>query len=159
MAGANSSVRDEHTASCHGARRAKFTYASTANRTPVLIDLAHTLGHDPFVISPRYFPKPLRNGPPTKQSGKSSLKPVEELDQIGARTYARIQVSVDRLKLEAALAGSMAVISGKSYQLGQVVAGPDKETLEFRLAEISQRSVILECEGYQFELSMTSPGG
>ena len=89
---------------------------------------------------------------------KSNVNPVEEPGQAEARLVAQIRVSIERLKLEAALAGNMAVISGKKYRTGDVIVSQAGSSFQFKLVEIRQRSVMLECEGRLFELQMATPG-
>jgi hypothetical protein len=67
-------------------------------------------------------------------------------------------LTADQFKLEAALGTSMAVISGKKYRVGEVMHGKDGDQFQFKLVEIRQRSVILECQNRQIELQMAPPG-
>jgi hypothetical protein len=130
-------------------------------RSTITIDLATAPDHDPFVISQTYFPKP--TGSATSSShlsdpGKSPQEPVEDAQQIEARRTAYLGAAVSKLKLDAAMQGTMAVISGKSFRLGESVKGPGNEQVGFTLVEVGQRSIVLECEGRRFELKMATPG-
>lgn len=133
--------------------------------TPLRVALHRTPARDPFVISPQFLP---RANPfdPSSQSAANAPKlppnPVEESAQAQARITAQLLAAVDRLKLDAAVAGSMAVINGKTYRLGDVVVGGNpagSEPVQFRLAEVKTRSAILECQNRRFEIHMPLPGG
>jgi hypothetical protein len=129
-----------------------------ANRAVRPIELVTTPSHDPFVISPRYFPKPTQITETSKEPSKLRPQPAEEPDQIEARQLAKLQANAERFRLEAAMGGMMAVISGKTYRVGDLIPGTQDELVVFTLVEIRQRSVILEAEGYRFELQMALPG-
>jgi hypothetical protein len=89
---------------------------------------------------------------------KSEANPAEEARQAEARMVAQMRASLERMKLEAALAGNMAVISGRKYRVGETIVSQPASPFQFQLVEIRQRSVMLECEGRQFELQMATPG-
>jgi hypothetical protein len=130
----------------------------SSSRAAVHIEMASTPAHDPFVISPRYFPKSSQIAESPKEPSKSLAQPAEEPQTIEARLLARLQSNADRFKLEAAIGGNMAVISGKTYRVGDTLQGSHDALVTFTLIEIKQRSVILECEGHRLELQMTLPG-
>jgi hypothetical protein len=128
------------------------------NRSPIAVELWATPARDPFVISPRYFPKPAPIVDLHQSASKSQIKPAEEPQQIEARRTAQLQAAVERMKLEAAIQGSLAVINGRKYRVGDLIpAKPGSEVL-FKLVEVKQRSVMLECEDRRFEVQMTNPG-
>jgi len=129
-----------------------------STRAAVHIELTSTPSHDPFVISPRYFPKSSQIAESPKEPSKSLTQPAEEPQTIEARLLARLQANADRFKLEAAVGGNMAVISGKTLRVGDSLQGSHDALVTFTLVEIKQRSVILECEGHRLELQMTLPG-
>jgi hypothetical protein len=131
---------------------------SSANKTPVAIALADVPRRDPFVISPKYFPKPIMPIVGEPEVGKLGQEPAEEPEQAEARLEAALRTSVDRLKLEASVGGSMAIINGRTYRRGDVIEGGGNGEFSFRLDEVGQRSVVLLCEGRRFELEMASPG-
>lgn len=131
---------------------------AAANKTPVRIDLNDVPNRDPFVISQKYFPRPTPPAEPIADADKSGLKLVEEADREGSRLESRLQACVARFKLEVAVAGSMAVINGKTYRTGDVVRDGGSGELSFRLEQVGQRSVILMYEDRQFEIAMSSPG-
>ena len=155
----------EHTAT-PGAKSAVRTATSShpikepggMGRTAVHIEMASTPSHDPFVISPRYFPKSTQIAESPKEPGKSLAQPAEEPQTMEARLLARLQANAERFKLEAAMGGNMAVISGKTYRVGDSIPGSRDPMVVYTLIEIRQRSVILECEGHRLELQMTLPG-
>jgi hypothetical protein len=134
--------------------------APPIDREPVPISLMNRFGRDPFIISPHYFPKPTSFTEPGKEADKSQSKPAEEGNQIEARLTAQLQAAADRLRLEAAVSGSLVVISGKTYRVGDVIEAPVQggELARFKLVEVRHRSAVLECEQRQFEIQMTSPG-
>jgi len=129
-----------------------------ANRKPTHIELFVTPGHDPFVISPVHFPKPTLFTDTGKEPDKSTSEVVEEPQHAEARLTAQLRAIAAKLKLEASVGGSMAVISGRRYRQGEIVPGPGNDQVQFVLTEVKQRSVTLECEGRRFELEMASPG-
>lgn len=116
-------------------------------------------GHDPFVISTQYFPKATPVVQLHPDGGKSGGEQAEDSEQIEARRIAHLQDLVGQLRLDAAMAGTMAVISGKAYRPGDEipVATAPGEHITLTLADVQQRAVILECEGHRFELKMSSP--
>jgi hypothetical protein len=132
---------------------------------PQRIELSKTPQRDPFVISPQFLPRANPIGPTSQSAGNSPKlpqNPVEESAQAQARITAQLQAAVDGLKLEAAVGGSMAVINGKTYRLGELIGarGPaGSEPVQFRLAEVRTRSAILECQNRTFEIHMPLPGG
>jgi hypothetical protein len=141
-----------------GSRTGHSSTDPKAQRAPIRVELSAIPVQDPFVISPLYFPKPSSFTESTQQAGKSSTEAAEEAEQIEARMTSQIRALADRLKLEAAVGGSMAVIGGRTYRVGDRIQGAPNSPFEFTLAEIRQRSVILECEGRRLELQMASPG-
>lgn len=115
---------------------------------------------DPFLLSELYFPRPTPVPDPGQETGKSDPQPTEDPEQIEAQLVAGLRALVARLKLEAVIGGGpMAVISGKTYRLGDDVPDSDMFEIRFKLVEIGQRSVILEWKGRRFEMKMESPGG
>ncbi len=48
----------------------------------------------------------------------------------------------------------LAVISGKTYQLGDPIPAFENEEIRFTLLAVGERSVTLEYEGREFELKM-----
>ena len=132
----------------------------------VRIELETQFQHDPFVISPRYFPRPKQFDAAEAEAGKSAPKASEESLQAQARV-AQLQAQVQKLRLEAAVNGSMAVINGKTYRTGdtvtaEVAGAGNGEPVVFRLVEVKHRSAILETPALQwlggktrrFEISM-----
>ena len=119
----------------------------------------HEPRRDPFLLDGRYFPRPTPNVDPGQETNKLDPQRVEDPNQIEARLIASLWAIVGRLKLEAVIAGGpMAVISGRTYRLGEEVPEDDMFEIQFRLVEIRQRSVILDWEGRRFEMKMDSPG-
>lgn len=128
-------------------------------REPVAIELSTAPERDPFVISPAHFPKPTLVTETAPLVSKSELEAVEDPLQVEARRLAQMRAAADTLKLEAAIGGSMAVINGKTYRAEQWIDQRAGESHRFRLVEVKQRSVILECNGRLFEVHMAGPRG
>jgi hypothetical protein len=127
---------------------------------PIQVTLFQETARDPFVISPRFFPRPgvLSDLPPAP--GKSSQKLAEEPHEQEARVTAVLQSAVGRLRLEAAVAGSMAVINGRTFRIGEVIevnTTSADQSVQFILADVKQRAAVLECLGRQFEIRMQGP--
>lgn len=131
---------------------------SRAEGSPISVELSAKPSHDPFVISPIYFPKPTPIAQTIELRPKLGAEPVEDSMQVAARIAAHRRAVVERMKLEAAFGNSWAVIDGRKYRVGEEIARLAGSEIWFRLVEIRQRSVILECEGRQFELQMATPG-
>jgi hypothetical protein len=129
-----------------------------AGRSPIRVELSAKPVQDPFVIDPLYFPKPTPFTDSNQHASKSQSEPVEEPLQTEARLTAQLLALVERFKLEAAIGSSIAVIDGKAYRVGNEIPSSQGRQVRFKLSEVRQRSVILECEGRRFELQMTSPG-
>lgn len=146
----------------NGGEPTPTTSTPTASaRVPVALGLNTKAARDPFVISPRYFPRPPQFAEAGQEAGKSSFKPAEDAIQIEARITAQLAAIAERLRLEAAVTGSLVVIGGKTYRVGDWVEGSVKggEPVRFRLVEVRHRSAVLECNERRFEIQMTSPGG
>ena len=132
---------------------------------PLSVAFSKTPQRDPFVISRQFLPRANPIDPSSQSAGNSpklSQNPVEESAQAQARITAQIQAAAQGLKLEAAVAGSMAVINGRTFRVGDFVSagGPaGTESVQFRLAEVKTRSAILECQSRRIEIHMPLPGG
>ncbi len=113
---------------------------------------------DPFVISPDWFPRPQSRADVKQEAGKLPTEPAEDSTQKEARMVARLREALGSVRLEAAMENSMAVINGKRYRAGDRLPALGNERFEFVLAEVRQRSVVLECEGRRFEVAMSIPG-
>lgn len=127
-------------------------------RPTMAITLSSTPQRDPFVISPKYFPRPTPATSQPSDAGKLVVKPTEDGLQAEARYTAQLRSLAAKFKLEAAMGGSIAVINGRTYRSGDVVPSVTDERVGFTLVEIKQRSVVLECDGRVFELQMATPG-
>lgn len=131
---------------------------SRVNRSPIAVELFAKPSHDPFVISPLYFPKPTPIAQPIQQLPKLVPEPVEDSVQVEARLVAHLRALADKMTLEAAIGNSMAVIDGRKYRVGETIVSKAGSEYVFKLVEVRQRSVVLECEGRQLELPMATPG-
>jgi hypothetical protein len=122
---------------------------------PLKVQLARWPHRDPFIINPELFPKPTPVVDLDPDRGKLPIQPVENPQQVEARLRARLRALVDRFKLEAVMRKPpLAVISGKTYQLGDPIPAFQNEEIRFTLVEVGQRSVTLEYGGREFELKM-----
>jgi hypothetical protein len=159
-ASATASTTGENSPGAAGADNAKpgKRTGSRADGSPISVELSAKPSHDPFVISPIYFPKPTPIAQTIELRPKSEAEPVEDSMQIAARIAAHRRAVVERMKLEAAFGNSWAVIDGRKYRVGDQIGRLAGSEIWFELVEIRQRSVILECEGRQFELQMATPG-
>lgn len=122
---------------------------------PLRVALARWPSRDPFTINPEVFPKPTLLVDLGPDRGKLQVQPTEDPKQAEARLRARLRALVDRFKLEAVMTKPpLAVISGKTYQLGDPIPAFQNDEIRFTLVEVGQRSVTLEHEGREFELKM-----
>jgi hypothetical protein len=128
-------------------------------KQPVKVRLDEAPARDPFVISTVYFPKSHFDGEINQEAAKSSSKLDEtEIELRLRRQHERLRQQVQRLKLEAVMTGAeLAVISGRTYRLGDDVPSNDDRSVVFELVEVKQRSVVLQSGGLVFVLEMTSP--
>lgn len=120
----------------------------------VSVVLSSRCQRDPFVISPLVFPKMKPAGEVKQEAGKLPTEPAEDAE---SRHVAHLQELLGTLKLEAAMGNSMAIIGGQRYQVGEQLPPLGKERAQFTLAEVRQRSVVLEFQGRRFELQMPLP--
>ncbi len=126
---------------------------------PIRVALARTPVRDPLVINPRHFPKPTSVDILTQDEAKLLGEAAENVREAESRLEEQLQELVDRFKLEAVMRGGpIAVISGRTYQLHDRVPAVGNDQMEFELVEVRRRSVILECEGRRFEVTMDYPG-
>jgi hypothetical protein len=129
-------------------------------RPVIPLSLAARPGRDPFAVNVEFFPRPASADGLIPDGGKSGHQPAEDPQLAERRLVARYRAVVDRMDLEAVMTGvNMAVINGRTYRLGDQVAGADGEPIRFSLVQVRQRSVVLEVEGRRFDLRMTSPEG
>lgn len=114
---------------------------------------------DPFVINPDYFPNPQVIDGRSQEPGKSGQKVVESEHELQLRQQLqRLHREVDRLKLEGVMHGAgLAVISGRTYRLGDDVPGREDESIQFQVVEVRSRSVVLQFEGHEFVLELALP--
>jgi cytoskeletal protein RodZ len=135
---------------------------ATAQRAPrpsetVYLDVQPL--RDPFVVSDLHFPRLNTSNTLTSEDAKSVLQRTEDPEQVEAALTARLAAMVDELSLDAvATLTPLAVISGRTFRVGDLVPAMNNEEITFRLTEVKRRSVILEWEGRTFELTMKSPG-
>jgi hypothetical protein len=132
------------------------TAPSRPRPAPVEVALDAAVREDPFAISPIHFPKPTPVTDLTGEADKSDAQAVEDPHQI----EVRLRALVDGHTLDAAMSSNgLAVIDGRTVRLGELLPGPDDESVRFRLVEVRTRSVILAHRDYRFELNMDAPGG
>ena len=122
---------------------------------PLRVAMARWPDRDPFTINPEVFPKPTPVIGLHPDPGKLPVQPTEDPKQVEARLRARLRALVDRFKLEAVMRKPpLAVISGKTYRLGDPIPAFKNEEIRFTLKEVGQRSVTLEYESREVELKM-----
>lgn len=137
----------------------KPTDRGSAGVAPALdIRLWERCERDPFVISRLHFPKASALPEVKQEAGKLPTEPAEDLSQKEARLVARLRELLGSVRLEAAMGNSMAIIGGRRYVVGDRLPAMGNERVEFTLAEIRQRSVVLDHQGRRFELEMSVPG-
>ncbi len=126
---------------------------------PVKVRLSRLPKRDPLFISDRHFPKPTTIDRLTTDRPKSGPEAVENQEQAAARLTEQLRAMVGRFRLEAVMQGRpMAVINDKTYRLHDWIPAVDNDKVQFQLIQVGHRSVTLECEGRQFELTMNLPG-
>lgn len=132
--------------------------ATDKPRPVIEVTLAERPLHDPFVISPAYFPRLTPDAEIDPDPDKSHVQPTEDPELVERRMSAQYAALVGKFRLEAVMAGGeMAVIDGRTFRVDDSIRASGSRVV-FRLAEVRQRSVILEIEDRQFELRMSSPG-
>ena len=128
-------------------------------RAPINVQLAESPIRDPFLISDQYFPKPTSLDVLPQDQAKLLERPAEISRDPEALVATQLRGLVGRFTLEAVMQGRpMAIISGRTRQLGDSIPAVDNAAVRFRLVDVRHRSVVLECEGHRFELKMESPG-
>ena len=126
---------------------------------PLSVTLEKTPVRDPFLISRQHFPLSDPVVILVPEAGKSGPEKAEDSVQTALRRTAQLQGLVDLFKLDAVMTQPpMAVIGGKTYRPGSLIPGVDNDQIRFKLFDVRQGRVILECEDRQFELKMDSPG-
>lgn len=119
-------------------------------------------GRDPFEIDPTHFPRPIdptiEADDPSKSRGEADEDPVG----VEAATTSRLRALVDRLVLEAVMpTASLALVDGRRVEEGGTVyaEAPGGQRIPFVVAEVRDRSIVLDHEGRRFELKMSGPSG
>jgi len=133
---------------------------SAPDQRVVRVDLDDAPRRDPFQIPNAHFPPLVRPDVIMVNPPKSDLKEDENSFEVEANLRRQLQVLVDAMSLEAVMpSASLAVINGRTLEVGQMVAGGRAGEHRFLLLEVRQRSVTLEYEGRRFELNMRRPVG
>ncbi len=129
------------------------------DRHSLRVELSRVPIGDPFEISAKHFPKPTPVIVLTQEEAKSRGEATENPEQAEARLTEQLRALVDRFDLEAVMQGRpMVAISGRTYRLHDWIPARGNDQIRFQLVNVGHRSVVLECEGRQFELQMKSPG-
>ncbi len=132
--------------------------SDNAVRPPLVLRVSADNARDPFLINREFFPKTTSIEPAAEEAGKSSAEPVENPEQVRSRDRALLLAHVERLKLEAVMTGhAMAVISGRLYRLNDMVPALNNPAIQFKLADVRTRSVVLAHDEFVFEVKMDSP--
>lgn len=128
-------------------------------RPLVNITLDESTDRDPFVIDARTFPSLQDPNPDLPDPGKSGSEPAEDPEQVESRLLRQYRSIVDALRLDACMpTAGLVVIEGERYRVGDQlpVATPGQRLV---VAEVRQRSVVLDAGDRRFELKMGIPGG
>ena len=126
---------------------------------PINVQMAEFPIRDPFRISDTYFPKPTLLVVLPEDQAKLLERPAEISRDSEAFVAKRLRGLVGQFTLEAVMQGRpMAVINGRTHQLGDWIPAVDNEAVRFQLVEVRYRLVVLECKGHRFELGMEPPG-
>jgi hypothetical protein len=126
---------------------------------PVPVTLARTCARNPLVISDEDFPKSTVVKMVPQENGKSEPEATEDVRQAEARLTAELLALANQFRLEGVMQGHpMAVINGETYQLGDWIQAVDNSRHIFQLVEVGNRTVLLECEGRRFKVTMDEPG-
>jgi len=126
---------------------------------PVTVALARTCARNPLVISDLDFPKPTVVEMVGQENGKLGPEATEDVRQAEARLTTELMALANRFTLEGVMQGHpMAVINGRTYQLGDWIQAVDNSRHLFQLVEVANRSVLVECEGRRFKVTMDEPG-
>ncbi len=126
---------------------------------PVPVKLARTYTRNPLVISEEDFPKPTVVEMVQQENGKFEPEATEDVRQAEARLTGELMALANRFRLEGVMQGyPMAVINGRTYQLGDWIQAVDNSRHLFQLVEVGNRTVLVECEGRRFKVTMDDPG-
>jgi hypothetical protein len=126
-------------------------------RVPIELDLKPE--RNPFVISTEHFPKPIDVTKNPDDPAKSDWKHDEEdIDLLVRQRREHLARAAATLKLEAVMTGAeLAVISGRTFRLGDEVPSRGDRPVRFILTSVKPRAVVLELEGHEFELALPTP--
>jgi hypothetical protein len=126
---------------------------------PVAVRLSRAWVRNPIAISDADFPKPTVVEVVPPENGKLEPDATEDVRQAEARLTAELVALANRFRLEGVMQGHpMAVLNGRTYQLGDWIQAVDNSRHLFQLVEVGNRSVLLECEGRRFRVTMDDPG-
>ncbi len=127
---------------------------------PIDIELDQIPNRDPFLINAEHFPVIAQVPVFDPEQGKLGVKPTEDPEQAALRRTAELQSLASQFTLQGVLnQPPMAVVNGNLYRPGDWITSVDQEQIRFEVKSIEQRKVTIECEGRQFTLEMTTPGG
>lgn len=156
-------IADDGTVVAKDPKTAKTSAATESEKSielndleTVYVRLADAPARDPFSINPEFFPKPNLGQESVQEAPKSSTTPAEDAMQVILRRERELRSELERMKLGAVMKGSpiMAVINGRMYSEGERVPFAGDIGRSFTVKEIRSRSVMLECDGFVFELRM-----
>ena len=132
--------------------------ATGRQRPPVPLKLDRLPARDPLSISDRHFPRPTGVDLVGKE-GKAGTEAVENVEEAEARLTEELRALANRFSLEGVMQGQpMAIINGRAYELYAWIPAMGGAPHLFQLAEVGNRSVVLECEGRRFRVKMDDPG-
>ncbi len=132
---------------------------SDKHERPVLqVKLDAVPRSDPFQIDEARFPRPTTTTENGREPPKSPGGTVEDSKRVEALKQRALQAGVNSMSLDVVmLSASLVVIDGRRYPVGASVQAREGEQ-RYVVAEVRQRSVVLEAEGRRFELKMSNPG-
>lgn len=131
-----------------------------ASRQRVAITLADRPSRDPFRISDVYFPEPTHHDINMGNPEKSGSDSAENTPDPDALRTGFLRSLAAKLELEAVMTGRpMAIINGRTYQIGDQIAVPGEDAVSFELLEIGIHSAVVGTEGRRFDLQMNTPMG
>ncbi len=155
-------VADENAQSAEDRGSASESAKSVSDNRPVApinVQMAEFPIRDPFRISDQYFPKPTLPEVLVEDQAKLLERPAEISRDTEALVAKRLRGLVGQFTLEAVMQGRpMAVINGRTHQLGDWIPAVDNEAVRIQLIEVRYRLVVLECKGHRFELGMEPLG-
>lgn len=113
---------------------------------------------DPFRISAAHFPNAGQNGSETGFGDKSVAREVDVEDREASHRRERITSIAARLEVQGLMPGrGIALIGGRVLRVGESFPG-DVDGTTFRLASVEESSVVVESDGFEFDIRLIGGG-